>query len=386
MQGIRTVCAKELLDTLRDWRSLLLVILVTVLSGPLLLIMITNSLASFEARAERRIVLVQGIDHAPSLADYLTRETVTLEEAPADFRAQLASGKLADPVLLVPPGFEVAWQQDQPLTLELVSHSGNGRANAGVSRLKRWLRGYASERAQLKLLLRGVHAGSYDTLKIEEIDLASARADVSRVFGMLPFFLILAALYGLWSAAIDATAGERERGTLAPVRVTPVSTLQLVLGKWFAIVLVGALVSGLAVFSFLPAQAMMHSETLRAMLAFGQREAWRCYAAVVPLVLLYGAVLMWIGMVSRSVRQAQLGATGVVLLSSVLPLMVQFDAAGQAGWHAWLPVVSQNQMILAVLAGTPVSLMQGLQASAACIALSALMLYCTARRMQHTLD
>jgi sodium transport system permease protein len=53
-----------------------------------------------------------------------------------------------------------------------------------------------------------------------------------RLTGMLPFFVLMAVLYGALNAALDTTAGERERGSLEPLLTTPATRVGLVVGKW----------------------------------------------------------------------------------------------------------------------------------------------------------
>jgi sodium transport system permease protein len=77
------VFRKELLDALRDRRTLLMVLLSSVAMGPVVLVLISTLASSFEKRAEAREVVVAGIAHAPGLRNYLERQHHTVKEAPA---------------------------------------------------------------------------------------------------------------------------------------------------------------------------------------------------------------------------------------------------------------------------------------------------------------
>ncbi|MEQ1805126.1 MAG: ABC transporter permease, partial [Burkholderiaceae bacterium] len=85
----RTVYAKEVIDALRDRRTLLVVLLSSVLLGPLVLIALSGLVASLEARAEKREVFVHGIENAPSLRNFLERQSSVVRDAPAGFEARL---------------------------------------------------------------------------------------------------------------------------------------------------------------------------------------------------------------------------------------------------------------------------------------------------------
>ena len=59
--------------------------------------------------------------------------------------------------------------------------------------------------------MRGVSPELLSPLQVEERDLASTQTRAAQLTGMLPFFVIMAVLYGALNAALDTTAGERER-------------------------------------------------------------------------------------------------------------------------------------------------------------------------------
>ena len=77
------VYVKEVVDALRDRRTLMVVLVSSVLMGPLLLVALSALLASFEAGAEGRVVYVAGAERAPGLVNFLERQTRTVKPPPA---------------------------------------------------------------------------------------------------------------------------------------------------------------------------------------------------------------------------------------------------------------------------------------------------------------
>jgi sodium transport system permease protein len=71
MAAAWVVYRKELLDALRDRRTLLMVLLSSVAMGPLVLVLLSSLVADIEKRAEAREVVVHGIEHAGALRNYL---------------------------------------------------------------------------------------------------------------------------------------------------------------------------------------------------------------------------------------------------------------------------------------------------------------------------
>lgn len=349
------VFAKEIVDALRDRRTLITVLMSSVLMGPLVLVLLSGLVASLEERAERRVVLAVGMEHAPSLRNYIERQTFRIESAPADHEAKLRDSSLGDPVLVIEPGFEDHLARGEAPTVLIVSSSGNRQAEVGTGRLERLLQGFNRERGALALALRAIPTTMLQAVEVEERDLASSRSRAAQFTGMLPFFVIMAVLYGALNAALDTTAGERERGSLEPLLANPVSPMALVLGKWGAVAAVSLLIALLSVLSFLPAQWLIRSETLRALFIFGPREAAAFLAVLVPLAAALSAVMMAVAIRCKSFKEAQASNTVVILAVSLLPLVALFNQGGEKPWFVWLPALAQHTLMNRVLRGDALS-------------------------------
>ncbi|WP_343629449.1 ABC transporter permease subunit [Roseateles sp.] len=350
-KAFRTVFAKEIVDALRDRRTLLRLLIPSVLMGPLMLVLMSSLAASLQDRAEQREVLVAGIGHAPTLRNYIERQTYTLKEAPADYEALLRSGKLTDPVLVVPADFETLLAGGMPAPLEIVSDSANQRAEAGMGALNRLVQGFGNERATMLLAMRGLNPQQLRPLDVQERDLASVQARATRLTQMLPMFIMMAVLYGALTAALDSTAGERERGSLEPLLVNPAPHAAIVVGKWAAVLMAGLLVAVLSNLSFLPGQLLMRSDALAAMFQFGWGEALRFLLLQIPLGMGLSAVLMALAIRTKTFKEAQASTTLVITAVALTPMVAIVNPGGEASWHLWVPGLGQNLLMMQVLKG-----------------------------------
>ncbi|MBS1177043.1 MAG: natB [Proteobacteria bacterium] len=350
-----TVLRKELRDALRDRRTLLTIVLSSVAVGPLVLLLLSTLVAGMEERAESREIVVAGIEHAPTLRSYLERQTYRISTAPAQYEQQLQSKRLGEPVLVIPADFEADLARGEAPRVELMLSSANPRSQAGASRLARLLQGFAQEQAMLRLAWRGVSPASLQAIEVDERDLASPAARAAQWATLVPFFVLMAVLYGALYAALDTTAGERERGSLEPLLLNPVSPLALVLGKWAAVATVAMLIALLSCASFLPGQWLLRSETLAAMFRFGVGEGAMFLALLLPLAGALSALLMAIAIRCRSVKEAQANATALVLVVSLLPLLTLFNQDGEAPWHLGVPALAQITLMGRVLKGEPIA-------------------------------
>jgi len=353
-----TVFRKEIIDSLRDKRTMLVVLVSGVLLGPLMLIALSSLVATLESHAEKREVYVSGMAHGPSLRNFLERQTWVVMEAPADFEARLRESKLGDPVVLLPTDFESAIERGEAPVVEVVSDSANRQSSSALPRVLQLLNGFNRERAGLTLATRGVSGAVLESMQVQERDLASTQTRSAQLTGMLPFLVMLAVLYGALNAAMDTTAGERERGSLEPLVMNPAHALVLVLGKWAAVASVGMLVALLNCLSFLPAQWLLRSDALQAMFQFGSREVVLFLLLLLPFAAALSALLMAISIVCKSVKEAQASATFLVLAISLLPLMTLFNQSGEAPWHLWVPALAQNTLMTRVIKGEDLTLLQ----------------------------
>jgi sodium transport system permease protein len=382
MAAAWTVYLKELVDALRDRRTLLVVLLSSVAIGPAVLVLISQLVAGIEKRAEAREVVVHGIEHAPTLRNYLERQTYTVRAAPAGYEQQLKDSRLGDPVLVVPADFEADLARGKAPVVELLASAGNQRSQTGSGPVLRLLRGFNQEQATLRLAVRGVSPAALEAVRVEERDLADPASRAAQLSTMVPFFVLMAVLYGALNAALDTTAGERERGSLEPLLMNPAPRLALVLGKWGAVASVGILIAVLSCLSFLPGQWLLRSEALSALFRFGIGEALSFVGLLLPLAGALAAVLMAVAIRCRSFKEAQANATIVLLGVSMLPLVTIFSQEGPAPWHLWVPALAQTTLMARVLRGEALPWADVALAAGVCVLLAALAIGFVARTLR----
>jgi sodium transport system permease protein len=377
-----TVFRKELLDAFRDRRTLLMVLLSSVAIGPLVLVLVSSLIADLEIRAEHRVLLTVGLGRAPQLSNYLQRQGFAVEEAPPDFEQRLRDNHLAEPVLVVPADFADLWSRGEAPTVDIVSSASNTRASSSLGRVHGLLAGFNEEQAVLRLVSRGVAPGLREAIRVQDRDLADAAARAAQLATMVPFFVLMAVVYGALGAALDTTAGERERGSLEPLLLNPVPRAALVLGKWGAVSSVGMVIALLSCLSFLPAQWLLRSEALAAMFRFGAGEAALFIALLLPLAAAVSAVLMLIAVRCRTFKEAQASATALVLGVSLLPLVGMLKQDGEKPWHVWMPVLAQTTLMARVLKGEGLDLVDVGASVLGCAAITAGSLWLLVRALR----
>jgi sodium transport system permease protein len=320
-----TVFAKEVIDNLRDRRTLASAMLMGPIFGPLLFGFVINlSIERSLERAERPMSLpVIGQEHAPNLMRYLESRNIEVVEGPADRGAAVEAVTTGthDVVLVVPPDFGAQLADTVPARVELMSDQANSDADRDARRVRRALNAYNQELASIRLSARGVNPMVLRPLNIDEVDVSTASGRSAMLLGMMSYFFIFASLMGGMYLAIDTTAGERERGSLEPLLSLPVTRDQLIFGKIAATCLFMMLSLMLSLTAFFVTLKFMPLEQLGMTPNFTPTVVLAALLIFLPFILVGAALMTLVASFTKSYREAQTWLS-VVLIAPTLPILI----------------------------------------------------------------
>ena len=348
------VYAKELRDAVRDRRTMMMIVFVSIVTGPLSMLLMAQFVSSLDKKAEARKVRMVGQEFALPLVNYLKRVDVEIEKAPADYEARVREGTL-DAVIVVRPDFYERFLAGDDSPVELVYDDSRAESQPTIAQAERLLRGFNRETGTLRLIARGVSPNLIEAVKIEHVNTATPRQKGAFLFFVIPLFAILAPILGSLSMSIDATAGERERGSLEPLLGNPVPAREIVLGKWLAAWTAGSTVALLTLASFVFAATLLTGKKLATLLQFGWPELGVFMAFVVPLAGATAAFLMLVATYGRSFREAQTYTSYFVSLVSFVPVAAMFAGLKDSTWQLAVPVLGQQMIFTRVLRGEAVA-------------------------------
>ena len=357
MRAWWTVLAKELLDAFRDRRMVLTAMVVMPVAVPL--VIVGMSAVGMKRQEEQRTGLLElpviGAEHAPNLVGWLGTQDVRVVAPPADPDAAVREQR-HEVVLRIDPAFGDDWRAGLPAGVEIIFDSSRPlQSGTTVARVRGLLATYAQQVGTLRLIARGVHPVVAQPLRLGERDVATPESRFDLAQQMLPYLLLLLAFVGGMQLAIDATAGERERQSLEPLLATPASRESIMTGKILAtaaFTLLSVLVTLLMyrlVFAFVPAERMGVS------LAVPLGALVQLPVVVLPVILLGATVLTALAAFARSHREAQ-GYLPMLIFLPMLPtLYLMVSPVKTQPWMLAIPFLGQNQLILRLLRGEPVT-------------------------------
>ena len=352
-----TVFWKEITEALRDRRSLVSSLVMGPLLAPLLLVGVMNlSIEQGIDVAEKDVtVTVVGAGNAPNLLAFLAQQGVLAkprEGEPGEIGGWIATDR-EQVVLEIPDETGKALLAGQParLLLHLDSSSSTARRHAATLRsaVSAWSGGMVSARLQL----RGVSPELLQPVVLDTVDRSTPASRAALLLGILSYMVLLVMLNGGLYLAIDATAGERERGSLEPLIALPVPREALIYGKILACVAMMAAALALMLATLAAAVPRLPLEAIGMSASLDLAAAAAIFLGTVPFALVGAGLLTVLASFTRSYKEAQTWL-GAVLLVPTLPIAIasMLEMEPEPLLMA-VPSLSQHLLMQGVLRGAP---------------------------------
>jgi sodium transport system permease protein len=359
MSTIFTVFIKEIIDNIRDRRTLASALIMGPIFGPVLFSFVINlsverSLESAEKTLELPVI---GQEYAPNLLSYLNSRNIDVVDGPEDMSAAMDAVKSGahDVVLVIPEEFGEQLADMVPAKVEVVADQANNDAERDARRVRNALRGYNQQLAGLRVVARGINPMALRPLNIDEVDVSTPSGRSAMLLGMMSYFFIFAALMGGMYLAIDTTAGERERGSLEPLLSLPVTRDQLILGKIGATCLFMTLSLALSLVAFYFALGFMPLEQLGMTPNFGPGVVLAALAIFLPFILVGSALMTLVASFTKSYREAQTWLS-VVLIAPTMPiLIVSILMLRPRTEFMFIPSLSQHLLLVDMVKNEPIN-------------------------------
>lgn len=351
--GTSVVFRKEVVDNLRDRRTLAAALFYPFL-GPAMILLVVVAVGRLSRASEAPLDLpIVGIENAPNLVAFLEQNDVRVRPPPDDPEEEVRSGE-SDVVLVIPETYEEDFTEGRPATVRLVVDVSRNEALASIQRAELLLSAYGQQIGRLRLQARGVDPRLVDAVAIETLDLSTPQSQGARILSMAPYLILISIFVGGMYLAIDSTAGERERGSLEPLLINPIGRGELVLGKAAAVLLftLVALVETLLGFSIV-LNLVPLERYIGVQMSMPPRALFEILVVNVPLMIFVVALQMTIASYTRSFKEAQNYISFLLLVPAVPALVLSVLPFEDSLLLAALPTVGQQVFINRILRAQP---------------------------------
>lgn len=361
-QIIKALYKKEILDILRDKKTLLMMIVVPLVLYPLIFLgsmALASSMANQSTAHAYHIAIDEHVENAESLEGFFVKFA---KDYDYDFVFVKKFEKLGDDgkTILVTSDLEEALREkivDAYITREdedgkerYVIHYISSINNSLTARemTANMLKEYKNTIGRLKIEAHDLDPEEIlDSVVYESEDLASVEESVGSIFGyIIPFLMVSSILMGAMYPAIDTTAGEKERGTLETLLTLPVKNLELIISKFLATSTMAVVAAFLNVLSM----GLLGAYFFQAM-QLGDTAVTFSLASYIPAVLItllcavvFGmfssAVCLLICIFAKSFKEAQNYSTPVMLVFMMAGMAGMIPGIELSGVVAYIPVVN----------------------------------------------
>ncbi len=332
-RNIKIIYKKELLDVIRDRRTIISMVVVPILIFPLLTIGFSGVMANLmqKSAAEKHKIAIINKANAPelfALIDTSSKVEIVLTDPPIDSAKQAILDKLIKAAIVIPDQFSLKVSNGESTSVQILYDASETKSDFALDKVKDLVASYKLGVLNSRLINKGLDPKLLEPFRIDETNVASKEKMGGLILSIfLPYIIILLSMVGAMYTAIDLTAGEKERGTLETILVSPIPRWQLATGKFLTILTTSVVSTSLAIIS-------MSATMLYGMHSFGRMGEEMAInitpvmiliilLMMIPTACLFSALLMSIAIFAKSYKEAQSYLSPLMTIV-ILPALVAF--------------------------------------------------------------
>ncbi|MCH6258867.1 ABC transporter permease [Puniceicoccaceae bacterium K14] len=356
----RTVFSKELSETLRDKRVLFGVMLFPLLVTPLLLLVSTFFMGK-KAMNEQNSILPIGIYQEADFPELVTHfendkrlklKYFTEKEA----LEQSIENRETRAALIVSQEAAEKFKTQESASLEILFNQANEKSENARRRIRQALRAFDADQVNKRLESIELDKSFIQPTQIEERSIASKNSMGGYVLSIfLPYIIIMSASFGGMTTAFDLCAGEKERGTMETLLVSPASRIALVQGKLLTICFISILAAICALTGILiPFQSglAVFNELVGDSISISYASIGGMLLIVVPVCLMTSSILLLVSSFARNPKEAQTYVFPFMMIVIFPAMLSTILGAESPLYTAFIPILNTALAIKQMLSAS----------------------------------
>jgi sodium transport system permease protein len=363
-RNVGIVYRKELVDSLRDRRTVISMIVVPLLLMPLLTIgmgALSLTLVDQARKETPRVMVLGGADSPGVVAELEQLKDLHIVPPKPDFAEEISNKEIRAAVE-IPQGFEAKLAAGESSTVRIYMYEGELKSGFGADRLQRFFRELRDRTIREHLEARQLPISLVRPFDIEQKNVAPPEKVGGAILGgLVPYFVILLCLTGAMYPAMDLTAGEKERGTIETILCSPVSRTHLVLGK-FLMVLTASIATAILTIT---SMAVSFGAGKKLLLGVTQGEADAAlqititgkamisiFFIVLPLAVFFSAALLALSLFAKSFKEAQSYISPLMIVAILPAVAAVLPGVELSPALALVPVLNTSLVSKEIITGT----------------------------------
>jgi sodium transport system permease protein len=361
--AIGIVYRKEFTEWVRDRRTLISTVLVPLFFFPIIMVGFTTLAVVLvgKAKEETPKIMILGGEDSPEVLSGL-RKVKSLEIAPyrANWKEQISDKEIRAAVE-IPSGFQAALEKGEAKIVKIYYYEGEMKSSFGVDRIQEFLKDYRDQVVKDRLATKNVPASVLTPFEIHQENVAPPeKVSGATVGGFIGYMVVLLCMTGAMYPAIELTAGEKERGTMETILSSPVSRMNLVLGKFLLVLSAALATAALSVMSMgISFSALRHfnessgrGDAAALLLQLGPKAVASIFVMALPLAVLFSAVLMTIALFAKSHKEAQSYLTPMTFLVVIPAVASLLPGVELTPKLALIPILNTSLVCKEIMTGT----------------------------------
>ncbi|MEM9160105.1 MAG: ABC transporter permease [Verrucomicrobiota bacterium] len=355
----QAIYAKEMRETLRDKRVILGVIVFPLLITPL--IMGVAAFFAGQKQLEQRSSTLQVglLEESPfsELAhSFLHQEKLEVTQFEDRATAETAvSNRDTRAILVIKENALDDFRQNGSANLEIIYDLSNENSQNAKNRISQFIRDFSKRSLEERLKSQELPPTFTQPTKIQETSLASSESVSGFALGMfLPYLVVMAAAFGGMNSAFDICAGEKERGTMETLLVSPASRYDIVQGKLFTIFTVSLLSALCSIIGFIGAIQFglnLLKEIANIEVSISYPTIGALILIVVPLTLLTSSGLLVVSSFARNQKEAQAYIFPFMMLVIFPAVLSSIFGAESPLYTSFIPILNTALTMKQLLGG-----------------------------------
>jgi sodium transport system permease protein len=363
--NIATIFKKEMTDTLRDRRTLIFMLLIPIVAIPLLIMGLSSLMVSqvTKVREEVSQIVIQGEDFLPEDLRSMFAEAPGLsvkdesEFEGKDIMDELKEGNL-QALVVIPEGFDSDLEHENPAQIKIFYDEAEMKSEFAEGKVKDVLSEYKEQLVEKRMKQRDISTEILTPFTTKSQNVAPLKKMAGKEFGaFLPYLIIIMCFMGAMYPAIDLAAGEKERGTLETLLVSPATRSEFVVGKYLVILVTGIVAAFLSLGSLIFSLNYMVEDLLKGLtnmlaIELDVNTIVLMFLIILPLAGIFAGILLSVSIFARSFKEAQSYVTALnmaVILPAVISLLPGIEMSYKM---AIIPIINASLIMKDAISGS----------------------------------
>ncbi|WP_300527995.1 ABC transporter permease subunit/CPBP intramembrane protease [Peptacetobacter sp.] len=357
---IKEIFKKEILDIVRDRKSIFMMIVVPILLYPIIMVLLMGIMnSSINKMTSETITL--GLSSAPN-AEFVeivdsenairekedTLGNIEIKTNIKDYKSELEKGEIDAYI------DNSIKDNDYKVIINSASDESGIKSDAIFDVMNK----YKRKMSEREIEKHGLNSKQIlEPIKYEKVDITNSAKKAGMLLGqVIPFILIIGVLFGSIYPAIDVMAGEKERGTLETLFSLPISNMELVIGKYMAVSASAILTSLLNIISmsctlgyFMKAESIYNPSMMHINYSVLGGAVLITVVSVILFAQVVSALAMCVCSFAKTFKEAQNYITPLMLIIMVPAYISMIPNISLSRITATIPVVNISLLIKSVI-------------------------------------